>query len=229
MGKTRRKSKKSKKSKTNGSLCEICGKSFSKNSNRSNHVKKVHQGLRWCCNICGKFQVSKHSHERHYETKHNGEMPENITCNQRYVAHLIEMPAEAKNAIIAGLNEKVQVQRVLIQSFRNRLLDTLKSNIELKSQMQIDCEKEKLEYNKLLADGEERDSDVEFENDESDPENVEQDSVEPNEEGGEIGGGNETGCDDGDGDSDDEDDDEVDDNIVDDPIPSTSEASGSGV
>lgn len=169
--KTGKKSVKSKKNKTD-SLCEICGKSFSKNSNLSSHFKKVHQGLRWRCHLCGADQVSKHSHKRHYESRHNGEVPANIKVNQRYVAHFIEMPEEAKNAIIAELNEKIQVQRVLLKSFRKRLLATLKSNIELKCQLEVDCENEKLEYDSLLGNGEEsEDSDDEDEEDSA--ENVE--------------------------------------------------------
>lgn len=60
------------------------------------------------------------------------------------------MPETTKVAMIKELSEQVKKQKILLKSFRKRLLTTLKENINLKSQLAIDCELAELEYNDLL-------------------------------------------------------------------------------
>lgn len=145
-------------------LCESCGKHFSKASNLSAHIEKSHKGLRWRCHICGKRQVSKHSHMRHYQSQHNNELPANIDNNQRYADSFIDMPSKAKESVIESLQNQVDVQQVMLKSFRTRLLTRLKEVIQLKGKLNLDCESEKLEYNTLLGAGEESDDSVGTEN-----------------------------------------------------------------
>lgn len=131
-----KKNKKSVKKKSK-ILCENCGKCFSKVSNLNAHIEKVHKGLRWSCHICGKHQVTKHSHLRHYRSQHNNELPVNIDANQRYANSMIDMPEKAKNSIIKELNNQIKAQKVLLKSFRKRLLIKLKENIELKARLNL--------------------------------------------------------------------------------------------
>lgn len=153
-------------------LCEICGKHFSKASNLSTHIEKSHKGLRWRCHICSKRQVSKHSHLRHYKYQHNNELPANIDGNQRYADSTIDMPSKAKDSVIQSLKEQIDVQKVMLVSFRERLLTRLEQVIQLKGELKLDCESEKLEYNTLLGTGEESDDSVDAENaDKLSPEN----------------------------------------------------------
>lgn len=147
---TSKKSKISKKTKPTV-LCEQCGQNFSKVANLNTHIQKVHKGLRWRCHICQKYQVSKHSHVRHYQSKHNGEMPTNVDVNQRFASTVIDMPEKAKDARMQELSERVKIQSVLLKSLRKRLLATLKDNIHLKSSLEMDCEAEKDEYNSLIG------------------------------------------------------------------------------
>lgn len=151
--KGKKKSKSKPKPKRNNVLCEQCGTYFSKPSNLNSHIEKVHKGLRWRCHICNEDQVSKHSHIRHYESKHKGEVPMNVDVNQRYATVFIDMPEKAKDAIIKDLSEQVKVQKVLLKSFRKRLMTTLKENIHLKGKLTIDSEPEQLEYRNLLGGG----------------------------------------------------------------------------
>lgn len=134
------------------SLCDQCGIYFSKVSNLNTHVEKVHKGLRWRCHLCGEYQVSKYSHVRHYESKHEGALPSNIDFNQRYANTKIDMSEKAKDALIKDLSEEVKKQRVQMKSLLKKLLVTLKENMELKAQKGIDFENAKQEYNNLLRD-----------------------------------------------------------------------------
>lgn len=161
--KKRSKPKKSAKNKAKV-LCETCGKYFSKASNLKTHIEKSHKGLRWRCHICGKRQVSKHSHLRHYKSQHNNELPANINSNQRYADSFIDMPSKAKDSVIQSLKEQIDVQKVMLVSFRERLLTRLEQVIQMKGQLNLDCESEKLEYNTLLGAGEEIDDSVDAEN-----------------------------------------------------------------
>lgn len=141
-------------------LCENCGMYFSKKSNLNTHIQKVHKGLRWKCHICGERQVSKHSHIRHYQSKHPNQLPDNINVNQRYASSSIDMPSSAKDEIIEGLQKKVEVQEKLLKSFHNRLTDKLEEIIHLKCRLGINCEDEKVEYNTLLETGKASDGSV---------------------------------------------------------------------
>lgn len=171
-----KKIKKSKKKKSK-ILCENCGSYFSKLSNLNTHIEKVHKGLRWRCHICGKHQVSKHSHLRHYNSLHNNELPANINANQRYADTFIDMPEKAKDSIIQELKEQFKVQQVLVKSYRKKLLARLKENIDLKSRLELDCEHDKLEYNTLLGEEDAKgEDDQEEEDQEEGQEEEEEDS-----------------------------------------------------
>lgn len=133
-------------------LCEVCGQSFSKTANLNCHIQKDHNGLRWLCHICGSYQVSKHSHLRHYKAKHNNELPPNVDENQRYPNRYVDMPTKAKYSMIARLTKELEEQKVLLKTSQKRLVGKLKENIELKSQLQIDCENDQLELTSLEAE-----------------------------------------------------------------------------
>lgn len=213
-GKPKSKSK-SKSKQTKKVLCEHCGNEFSKKSNLNNHIQKIHKGLRWKCHICKEDQVSKHSHIRHYNARHPGELPLNVDVNQRYVGVYKDMPEKAKDSMIKELTQQIEVQKVLLKSFRKRLLATLKSNITLKSRLEIDCEGDKLEYNNLIGSIDESDD---CSSSESDNENAVCDNSQSNHEhsdsttSGEKSKGEENDNDDEDDDGDDEDDDSNNDN-----------------
>lgn len=100
-------------------------------------------------------------------------MPTNVDANQRYAAVIIDLPEKAKDATIKTLSEQVEVQKVLLKSFRKRLLAKLKDNIHLKTRLAIDCEPEKLEYNNLIGDGDDSEnSDLDKGKNEVENENV---------------------------------------------------------
>lgn len=154
--KSKPKAKPKGKGKPNKVLCEQCGMEFSKSSNLNRHIQKVHKGLRWRCHLCAEEQVSKHSHIRHFNSKHEGELPINIDANQRYATVFIDMPERAKDSIIKDLSARNEVHQVLLKSMRKRLLKTLKENIKLighglKAKLDMDCENDKLEYNNLIG------------------------------------------------------------------------------
>lgn len=134
-------------------LCDQCGKYFSKPSNLSAHVKKVHKGLRWICSICNQEQVSKHSHIRHYQTKHPDVEVPNTTENKRYVSFLIDMTDDAKSAQLKKLQDRLNAQEALMKMYRHMLLSSLKKNVILKASLGKNCEKEKERYNFILGMG----------------------------------------------------------------------------
>lgn len=148
-------------------LCENCGRSFSKTANLNSHIEKVHKGLRWRCHICGQHQASKHSHMRHYQSQHDNQLPANIDLNQRYAHSFVDLPPQAKDSMIKDLKDKVEVQEVLLKSFRKRLMARLKENIVLKCRLGMDCEIEKLEYNTLCGSGDDSEVSVSTGNDSS--------------------------------------------------------------
>lgn len=153
-GKKTKSSKKTKnKEKTNKAVCHLCGKVFSKIANVNAHIEKVHKQLRWECPICEKKQVSRYSHIRHYKACHKGETSIDPEENARYSDdHFDEdLPEKAKVAIVEKLKDKNQALEILANEFRERLLNKLEENINLKARLGINAEMEKLEFNNLIG------------------------------------------------------------------------------
>lgn len=151
--KRKKKSKNAKKAanikKESASLCQYCGRNFSKASNKQAHIEKDHKGLRWLCAICDKEQVSKHSHLRHYKKCHPGEALVDADANMRYVDGPDQLPEKAKDSVIYNLQEQNKILKTLAMNFRERLLNKIKEIIELKASSGLDIETEKNEYNTL--------------------------------------------------------------------------------
>lgn len=124
----KRRPKRKVKTKKGSVVCEQCGLQFSKAANLKVHVEKVHKGLRWKCPICSKLQVSKHSHERHYEKNHSRGAPLNADANMRYPNVFDRMPEKTKDEQIKSLTEENRYLETLVKNFRERLLQKMKEN-----------------------------------------------------------------------------------------------------
>lgn len=81
-------------------ICEVCGQLFSKQSNLTAHVNKVHKGLRWACPLCKEEQVSYYSHKRHFQLNHPSEPVPTRHENKELISGNLDQPPEALKANI---------------------------------------------------------------------------------------------------------------------------------
>lgn len=56
----------------------------------------------------------------HYKSQHNNQLPANIDANQRYANYFVDMPTKANYSMIAGLKQKVEEQKGLLEFFQKR-------------------------------------------------------------------------------------------------------------
>lgn len=165
-------------------ICHLCGKSFSKPANVKTHIQRHHEGQRWKCPICEKTQVSRHSHLRHYASKHKGEPPIDPDANMCYSDGHVDnrLPEQAIRAITTKLEEKSEFWKHTAKEYRKKLLKKSHEIIHLKARYGLDAEQDKQEYNDLIGQNiESENGSVESESVESESENSDESSEDDDE------------------------------------------------
>lgn len=106
---------------------------FSSLSNLNNHRKIKHEGGRWICPFCKSEQSSKYSQKRHIQRRHKKIYTGNLDENEfQILPHKVQMTEKTKDALLAGLVEKVSKQDKIIAELKQKLIGALKENAVLK-------------------------------------------------------------------------------------------------